>query len=386
MPRDYYEILGIDRGASTEEIKKAYRKLAMKYHPDRNPGDESAEAKFKEASEAYEVLKDAEKRGRYDQYGHAGLGDGPGGAGFHGVDLSEALRAFMEDFGFGGGGGGGGGFGFGDPFGGGARARPRGRDRQVRLPLTLDEIARGVTKKIRVRKIVACQTCEGSGAKDPSDVTTCPECQGTGQIKQVVRTLLGQTVNVQTCRRCRGAGQTVVTPCPTCRGEGRVEGEETVEVKVPAGVMSGNFMRLEGRGDAGPRGGRPGDLLVVFDEIEHDVFVRESEVDILTEAHLSITHAARGVKVEVPTLGGGKARVTIPEGIQSGKVLRLRGKGLPALRGGGRGSLLVRVVVETPTRLSAEEKRLLDELSALRRDPPPSFTRPGDETITNVRG
>jgi len=380
MARDYYDVLGVDRGASADEIKKAYRKLAMKYHPDRNPGDAEAEEKFKEASEAYEVLKDADKRGRYDQYGHAGLGDGPGGAGFHGVDLSEALRAFMEDFGFGGGG-----FGFGGEGFGGGRQKPRGRDRQVRLPLTLDEIASGTKKKIRVRKIVPCETCSGSGAKDPSDVTSCPECQGTGQIKQVVRTLLGQTVNVQICRRCRGSGETVANPCSTCRGEGRVDGEEMVEVKVPAGVMSGNFMRLEGRGDAGPRGGRAGDLLVVFDELEHEVFVRENEVDLLTEVTLSITQAALGVKVEVPTLSG-KARITIPEGIQSGKVLRLRGKGLPALRGGGRGSLLVRVVVETPTRISKDEKKLLEELAKLRRDDAPVFSRPGDETISNVRG
>jgi molecular chaperone DnaJ len=374
--RDYYEVLGIARDASEDEVKKAYRKLALKHHPDRNPGDASAEEKFKEATEAYEVLKDREKRARYDQFGHAGVGAGagPGGAGFEGFDISDALRAFMEDFGFGGGG-------FEEMFGGGTRRgrtrqASRGRDRQVRITLTLEEVASGTKKTLKVRKMVPCTTCDGRGAKDPSDVSTCPECGGTGQLKRVFRTLLGQTVNVVVCSRCGGQGETIQRPCGTCQGDGRVEGTETVEVRVPPGVMAGNFMRLDGRGDVGPRGAPPGDLLVVFDEDPHPTFARHGS-DLLTEITLTVPQAALGLKVQVPTIGG-KARVSIPEGIQTGKVLRLRGKGLPDVRGGGRGDLLIRVVVETPRQLSKAEQELLRELARSRGDRDPVFTRPAD--------
>ena len=374
--RDYFEVLGVSRDASAEEIKKAYRKLALKHHPDRNPGDREAEERFKEVTEAYEVLKDPEKRARYEQFGHAGIGAGAGGGGFEtGFDLSDALRAFMEDFGLGGGFGGA----FSEMFGGG-RATPRqarGRDRQVRITLMLDEIAQGATKKLAVRKLIACPACKGKGAVRADDVKTCQDCRGTGQIKQVYRTILGQTVNVQVCGRCRGTGQVIANPCPECRGEGRIEGKETVEVQVPPGVMAGNFMRLDGLGDAGPRGGVPGDLLVVFDEQAHDVFARHG-ADLLCEVHLSITQASLGIRIEVPTLDG-RARIGIPDGIQSGKVLRLRGKGLPELRAGGRGDLLVRVIVETPQKLSREEKDLLKQFGELRGDPvAPAFQRPDD--------
>ncbi len=369
-PRDPYEVLGIGRDASDADVKKAYRQKALEFHPDRNPGDTAAEEKFKEATEAYEILKDPQKRARFDQYGHDAFGQG--GAEWHHVDINEALRSFMSAFGGGG---------FEDLFGGGGGGgsrRQRGRDRQVRIALTLEEIASGVKKKIRVKKHVVCDACDGRGARDRSDVQTCAECQGTGQIKQVVRSLFGQSINVVVCARCRGTGQMVVNPCPSCRGDGRREGEETVEVRVPAGVMGGNFMRLEGKGDAGPRGADAGDLIVVFEEIEHEIFVRDGDVDLVCETRLSVSQAATGMKVDVPTLTG-KARVSIPEGIQSGKVLRLRGKGLPALRGGGRGSLLVRVIVETPTNLSRRERELLTELGKLRGDRAPVFGPPSDD-------
>jgi molecular chaperone DnaJ len=379
-PRDYYDILEVERGATLEDIKKAYRQQALRYHPDRNPGDKEAEEKFKEATEAYEVLKDADRRARYDQYGHAAVGaDGGPGGGFHHVDLSEALRSFMQDFGFGG---------FADMFGGGGGGRARsakGKDRQVRLDVTLEEVAHGARKKIRVRKLVTCGTCNGWGAKSEADVQECPECRGTGQLKQVMRTFLGQTVSVTVCARCRGTGQTISNPCPTCRGDGRVEGDETVEVRVPPGVMSGNFMRLEGKGDAGPRGAGAGDLLVVFEEAEDEVLVRTNETDLLCEVHLTITQAVLGTKVELPTPWG-KTRITVPEGIQSGTVLRVRGKGLPALRGSSKGSLLVRVVVETPQRASRQEREILEKLAAIRGDHPPRVTRPSDESISNADG
>jgi molecular chaperone DnaJ len=376
--RDYYEVLGVSREASVDAIKKAYRGLALRYHPDKNPGDHDAEERFKEATEAYEVLKDSEKRARYDRFGHAGVGAGAGGfGGFEqGFDLSDALRAFMEDFGFGG---------FGDVFGG-AGGRPRrvqkARDRQIHLSLTLEEIAQGARKRLKVRKLTQCPECSGSGAESEADVQSCPQCQGSGQVKQVVRTFLGQTVNVQICSRCRGTGQIVANPCRRCRGEGRVEGGETIEVSVPAGVMAGNFMRLEGRGDAAPPGGRAGDLLVVFDEDEHEIYFRHGN-DLLCEVALSVTQASLGIKVEVPTLNG-KARVSIPQGIQSGKILRLRGKGLPDLHS-GRGDLLVRVVVETPQRLSRREKDLLRDLGRERGDRDPVFSRPEDQPTDAYR-
>ncbi len=371
-PRDYYQILGVERGASSDDIKKAYRKLALKYHPDRNPGDKDAEESFKEATQAYEVLKDDQKRAQYDQFGHAGVGMGQGMGGFsQGFDISDALRAFMQDFGFGGGG-------FDDLFGGGrtagaTRRRLRGQDRQIRLHLTLGEIAKGVRKKIRVRKYSTCEACNGQGAARASDRSTCSECNGSGQIRQVFRTFLGQTVNVNICPRCEGVGEVITKPCSECKGEGRVTDDETIEIRVPGGVMAGNFMRLDARGDAGPRGGPPGDLLIVFDETEHPIFLRHG-ADLVTEVHVSVSQAALGTKVEVPTLSG-KARVNIPAGIQSHKLLRLRGKGMPELRGGWQGDLLVRVVVDIPERLSKSEKELLKKLGEAR-DTEPTFVRP----------
>jgi molecular chaperone DnaJ len=362
MPkRDYYEVLGVPRGAAVDEIKKAYRKLAMQWHPDRNPGNAAAEAKFKEATEAYEVLHDPKQRARYDQFGHAGapgggFGTGGGGGGFDaGFDLADALRAFMRDFG---------GEGFDDLFGGGGR-RSRaaggrgtpGDDLQVRLPLTLEEIAAGVEKKIRVKHLKACETCGGRGGQGES---MCPQCHGKGQVRRVQQTVFGQFVNVSPCPRCEGEGQIVAQPCKTCGGDGRTSETETVSVKVPAGVAAGNYIPLQGLGDAGIRGGDAGGLVVLIEEKPHDLFERHGD-DLAIDLPVSFAVLALGGKAEVPLLGGAKAMLDVTAGTPSGHVSRLKGKGLPGLRG-GHGDLHARLRVWVPTRLSAAEKKLLEEL------------------------
>jgi len=362
--RDYYEVLGVGRDATREDIKKAYRKQAFQHHPDKNPGNKEAEEKFKEATEAYEVLSDAEKRRNYDQFGHAAFGRGGAadpfggagdfsGGGFQGFDLSDALRAFMREFGgfsdFEGGGGG----------GGGARAR-KGRDLQIRVKLTLNEIATGVEKQIRVTKNVPCNTCHGSGAKEGSAPVTCTTCQGTGQIKQVQRTILGQFVNVAECHVCHGEGSIVKDRCRDCAGTGVIKGSETVTVKIPAGVASGNYITVRGGGDQLGRGGRPGDLYVVMDEEEDDRFVRHGN-DVLIDLPLTYTQLVLGAKLEVPTLDG-KVLLRVPAGTASHKVFRLRGKGIPRLDGYGRGDELVRVLAWVPEKVNKKEEELLKEL------------------------
>ena len=363
--RDYYEVLGVEKDASREEIKKAYRKQAFQYHPDKNPGNTEAEEKFKAATEAYEVLSDADKRRNYDQFGHAafsrGGGDpfagargfgGGGGAGFEGFDLSDALRAFMREFG-----------GFGDfeggPGGAGARAR-KGRDLQLRVKLTLNEIATGVEKQLRVSKQVLCELCHGSGAKAGSQPLKCENCQGTGQIKQVQRTILGQFVNVMECNVCNGEGTIVKEKCPDCRGSGTVRGSDTVTVKIPAGVATGNYITIRGGGDQLGRGGHPGDLYVVIEEEENDRFVRHGN-DVLIDLPLTYTQLALGAKLEVPTLDG-KVLLKVPAGTASHKVFRLKGKGIARLDGYGRGDQLVRVVAWVPEKVSKKEEELLKEL------------------------
>ena len=363
--KDYYKILGVDKSASQDEIKKAFRKLANKYHPDKNPGNKEAEEKFKEATEAYEVLSDADKRRNYDQFGHAafsrGGGDpfagargfgGGGGAGFEGFDLSDALRAFMREFG-----------GFGDfeggPGGAGARAR-KGRDLQLRVKLTLNEIATGVEKQLRVSKQVLCELCHGSGAKAGSQPLKCENCQGTGQIKQVQRTILGQFVNVMECNVCNGEGTIVKEKCPDCRGSGTVRGSDTVTVKIPAGVATGNYITIRGGGDQLGRGGHPGDLYVVIEEEENDRFVRHGN-DVLIDLPLTYTQLALGAKLEVPTLDG-KVLLKVPAGTASHKVFRLKGKGIARLDGRGRGDQLVRVLAWVPDKVSKKEEELLKEL------------------------
>jgi molecular chaperone DnaJ len=356
--RDYYEVLGVDRNATSEEIKKAYRKLALQYHPDRNPGDATAEEKFKEATEAYEVLRDGERRGRYDQYGHAGVRGREGEGGGFGVefDLSDALRAFMRDFGS---------FGFGDLFGTGARPAGRGSDRrgrdlQVRLKLTLEEVAEGVEKQIKVNSLVGCGECSGSGARPGSRTTTCDVCGGSGQIKHVQRSIFGQFVNVAECHRCRGEGKIVTDPCGECAGTGTVRGSEKVTVKIPPGVSSGNYVTIAGAGDAGERGGAKGNLYVIIEEMPHSLFERHGN-DILMDLPLTVGQLALGTKVEVPTLTS-TVLLKVPTGTPSGKVFRLRGKGIPRLHSYGRGDQLVRVTAWIPDRLTKEEKRLFEEL------------------------
>ncbi|MFQ6616037.1 MAG: molecular chaperone DnaJ [Fidelibacterota bacterium] len=361
MPKDYYEILGADRDDSPEDIKRAYRKLAMKYHPDRNPGDKEAEQKFKEAAEAYSVLGDAEKRRQYDRFGHAGVGaqePGFGGFGFPDFDLSDALRTFMEGFGS-----------FDDFFGGQGRRtarQVRGSDLKVTLGLDLEEIAIGVSKTLKVKRLETCDLCEGSGAEPGSRPSRCPECNGAGQVRQVSRSLFGQFVNVAQCPRCRGTGEVISSPCTKCRGEGRVRKAVEIKVKVPPGVATGNYMTLRGEGNKGQKGARPGDLIVFFEENDHSYFTRQGS-HIVTEIVVSFSQAALGNSVNVPTLTG-KAKLTIPAGIQSGQVLRMKGKGLPALRGAGKGDQLVRVQVETPTSLTSKQKALFKELASTNGD------------------
>lgn len=363
--RDYYEVLGVDKSATNDEIKKAYRKVAMQHHPDRNPGNKQAESHFKEATEAYEVLRESDKRGRYDQFGHAatgmggGGGDGMGGYGYGGFDLADALRAFMRDFGGGDIGGGG----IDELFGGGASGRAgqrgpsRGDDLQVRLPLTLEEIGSGVEKKIRVKHLKHCGTCEGKGGKGEQ---SCAQCQGRGQVRRVQQTMFGQFVNVAACPKCDGEGSTVSQPCKTCSGDGRVSETETVSVKVPAGVANGNYIPLRGLGDAGRRAGTPGDLIVLIEEKAHDVFERHGD-DLYIELPVSFVTLTLGGKVEVPVLGGGTHTIDVAAGTQSATLARARNKGLPGLRG-GKGDLLVRLMVWIPQKASSSEKKLLEEL------------------------
>ena len=361
--RDYYEVLGLQKGASAEEIKKAYRKLAVKYHPDKNPGNKEAEEKFKEAAEAYSVLSDADKKARYDQFGHAGVeGAGPDFSGGFG-NLNDILNDLFGG-GFGGFSGFGGGFGgFGGGFGGGQRQQRvhRGRDIRVRVKLTLEEIAQGVEKEISIEKSVPCPDCGGRGAKNSSDIKTCPACNGTGQVQRVVNSFLGQTVTYSTCQQCGGEGKIISNPCRTCNGTGLVRQRETIKVKIPAGVEAGMQLTIQGEGHAAKNNGINGDLLVVIEEQAHKDLKREGNNLFYTKI-ISITDAILGAEVEIPCLDG-PCKIKVEPGTQSGTVIRLRNKGLPTVNGyGGVGDMYVKIAVWIPKKLNKDEKEIVETL------------------------
>jgi len=352
--RDYYEILEVGKDAGADEIKKAYRKKAIQYHPDKNPGDKSAEDKFKEAAEAYEVLSNPDKRARYDRFGHEGM-SGMGGFSGEGMTFDDIFSRFGDIFGdsFGGG--------FSSFFGGGqGRSRSRvnkGTNLRVTVKLTLDEIASGTTKKIKVKKYVACKECGGNGEKNGNSSRTCPTCNGRGVQTRVVNTIMGQMQSTTTCQTCGGEGKIIEQKCTSCYGEGIVSGEELIELKIPAGVSEGVQLSVSGKGNAARRGGMNGDLLIVIQEIEHPDFQRDGN-DLLYDLFISIPDAIMGTNVEIPTLQG-KVKIKIDAGSQSGKILRLRGKGLPDLNGYSRGDLMVRINIFIPSSVSKEDKSLL---------------------------
>ena len=361
--RDYYEVLGVDKSASADEIKKAYRKLAVKYHPDKNPGDKEAEEKFKEAAEAYSILSDSDKKAKYDQFGHAGVdGAGPDFSGGFG-NLNDILN---DLFGGAFGGGFGGFSGFGGGFGGGRPGQRqqrvyRGRDIRVRVKLTLEEIAKGVEKEISIEKSVPCTECGGKGAKNSSDVKTCSACGGTGQVQRVTNSLFGQTVTYSTCQQCGGEGKIITNPCRNCGGTGLVRKRETIKVKIPAGVEAGMQLTIQGEGHAAKNNGINGDLLVVIEEQEHPNLKREGNNLYYTKI-ISMPDAILGAEVEIPCLDG-PYKIKVDSGTQSGTVVRLRGKGLPTVNGyGGTGDLYVKFAVWIPKRLDREDKALIESL------------------------
>lgn len=355
--RDYYEVLEVSRSASDAEIKKAYRQKAIQFHPDKNPGDHTAEEKFKEAAEAYEVLSDPEKRKRYDQFGHAGV-NGQGGGGFGGgMSMDDIFSNFGDIFGsaFGGAFGG-----FGGQSSGGRRVN-KGSNLRIKVSLTLEDIAKGTHKKIKVTKYVPCDTCNGTGAKNSSSFHTCSTCNGQGQVRRVTNTFLGQMQTTTTCPTCGGEGRTISEKCTVCHGDGILKGEEIVDINIPAGVTEGMVMTMSGKGNAAARGGIPGDLLIQVDEIPHPELQRDG-INLLYEHYISLPEAALGTTIEIPTVDG-KAKVKIEAGTQGGKVLRLRGKGLPEVNGYNKGDLLVNVNVWTPRTLTSDEKKILEKLA-----------------------
>ncbi len=361
--RDYYEILGVAKGCSADELKKAYRKVAMQFHPDRNPGNKEAEDHFKEAAEAYEVLSDADRRAQYDRYGHAavgGNGRGPQGFGSN-MSMDDIFSQFGDIFGD---------DLFGSFFGGsrgarggaGGRARGvRGSNLRIKIKLSYEEIANGVSKTIKVKKYVPCSTCSGSGAKDKNSMQTCPTCGGQGQVRKVTNTFLGQMQTVSTCPTCNGEGSTITTKCTSCKGEGRVYGEETVTIDIPAGVQEGMQLSLSGKGNAGERGGMPGDLIILVEEEAHPSLHRDG-LNVAYDLHITFPDAVFGTTVEVPTIDG-RAKIKIPVGTHSGKIFRLKGKGFPAINSYERGDQLVHVNVWTPQNISTEEKSMLEKMA-----------------------
>lgn len=359
--RDYYEVLGVAKGASAEEIKKAYRKTAMQYHPDRNPGDKASEDKFKEAAEAYEVLNDPDKKSQYDRFGHNAFSQGRGGGGgFNGggMNMDDIFSQFGDIFGD---------DAFGSFFGGGGRRASgsrgrgtRGSNLRVKLKLNFEEIAKGASKTIKVKKHVKCTTCQGSGAKDKNSVQTCTGCGGSGQVRRVQNTFLGQMQTVTTCPTCNGEGTTVTAKCTACKGEGRVYGEETVTIDIPPGVQEGMQLSVGGKGNAGERGGAAGDLIVLIEEEPHPQLHRDG-LNVAFDLHISFPDAVFGTQVEVPTIDG-RAKIKIPAGTQSGKIFRLKGKGFPQVNGYEKGDQLIQVNIWTPQHVSSEEKEILEKM------------------------
>jgi len=359
--RDYYEILGLDKSASDDAIKRAYRKVAMKFHPDKNPGDAAAEEKFKEAAEAYSVLSDQEKKARYDRLGHAAFeayGNQAGAYGGRGgMNVEDIFEQFGDVFGRGG-----------SPFesffgGGGGQSRGRGQrgnNLRIKVKLSLAEIAKGVTKKLKVNKRINCNSCHGSGAESSSSISTCSTCHGSGFVRQIRSTFLGQMQTTTSCPACNGSGQTITKKCKTCQGSGSMQGEEVIEVRVPAGVADGMQLSLMGKGNAGMQGGPPGDLLIQVEEEPHEHFSRDGN-NLMYDLYLNFADAALGASMEIPTLES-MARITIPAGTQSGKIFRLRDKGLPELQSNRMGDMLVHVNIWTPVNLSPDEKALLTKL------------------------
>jgi molecular chaperone DnaJ len=362
--RDYYEILGVSKSASKDELKKAYRKLAIKYHPDKNPNDKTAEDKFKEAAEAYEVLSNDEKRSKYDQFGHAGVGGAAGGGfGGGGFDMEDIFSHFGDIFGghFGGGG-------FGGGFGGGGSRRHvnKGSNIRIKVKLSLEDIANGVEKKLKVKKMVACDPCSGTGAADGNSHSTCSTCNGTGQVIRVQRTILGQVQTASVCSTCGGDGKIITKKCTHCHGEGIIRKDELITVNIPAGVEEGMQLSVSGKGNAARRGGVNGDLLILIEELAHPDLVRDGN-NLLYNLFLSMPDAILGTAVEIPTLSG-KVKVKIEAGTPSGKILRLKGKGLPDVNRYGNGDLLVKVNVWIPKNLNREERRIVEKLREI-----PSF-------------
>jgi molecular chaperone DnaJ len=359
--RDFYEILGLSNSATQEEIKKAYRKQAIQNHPDKNPGDKEAEERFKVAAEAYEVLSDQQKKQKYDQYGHAAFENG-GGGGFHGggMSMEDIFSQFGDIFGGFSGGGFSGFGGFGSASGGRGGGVTKGSNLRVKVKLSLKDVANGVEKKIKVKKYKACNTCDGSGAKNGTAKTTCSTCRGTGQVTRVTNTFLGQMQTASACPTCHGEGTTISQKCEVCYGEGIVKEEEVIKINIPAGVAEGMQVKMSGKGNAARRGGVNGDLLVIIQEEEHPELTRDGS-DLIYNLYLSIPQATLGSTIEIPTVEG-KAKIKIEAGTQPGRILRLRGKGVPEVNGYGRGDLLVQINVWIPKHIEKEEKKLFEKM------------------------
>lgn len=357
MKRDYYEILGVSKSASADEIKKAYRKTAMQYHPDRNPGDKAAEEKFKEAAEAYDVLSDADKKAKYDRFGHQAFQGASGGGGFHASNMEDIFSQFGDIFGEGFGSF----FGGGQQRGGGKRSGgQRGSNLRIKIKLNFSEVANGVSKQIKVKKHIVCNSCGGNGAKDKSSFQSCNTCGGSGQVRRVQNTFLGQMQTVTTCPSCNGEGSMITSKCGSCKGEGRLFGEEMITIDIPAGVADGMQLSMSGKGNAGERGGYPGDLIIQIEEEQNQELHRDG-LNVAYDLFISFPEAVFGTEVEVPTITG-RAKLKIPAGTHSGKILRLKGKGFPEVQGYSRGDQLVYVNVWTPQTINNEEKAMLEKL------------------------